>query len=203
MPNFSTAAMDRHSSSAASRGDDRDLFEPTALTARAGDLGRSAAVFGASFAVRAAWHSLMVEHAGNCGRQRLRISRRNISDEVAPSMPRKLRVIHPSSSTRASSRVGVFSFSGIPSDVRSAKLPKIVAGIMHPPSRQRIIADSSAIRSVGPISTGIIRRDRASKVHFTLRNRFDAVPVGEQRNGHQERKRHNKASAEADKARTM
>jgi hypothetical protein len=203
LPNFSTAAMDRHSFSAASRGDDgADLFEPTAFTARAGDLGRSAAVFGGSFAVRAAWHSLMVEHAGNCGRQRLRISRRNISDEVAPSMPRKLRVIHPSSSTRASSRVGVFSFSGIPSDVRSAKLPKIVAGIMHPPNRQRIIADSFAIRSV-PISTRIMRRDRASKVHFNFRNGFDAVPTGEQRNSHQERKRHNKASAEADKARTM
>ena len=195
--------MDRHSFSAASRGDDRaDLFEPTAFTARAGDLGRSATVFGASFAARAAWHSLMVEHAGNCGRQRLRISRRNISDEVAPSMPRKLRVIHPSSSTRASSRVGVFSFSGIPSDVRSAKLPKIVAGIMHPPSRQRI-ADSSAIRSVGPISTRIMRRDRASKVHFNFRNGFDAVPIGEQRNGHQERKRHNKPSTEGDKAPTM
>jgi hypothetical protein len=147
LPNFSTAAMDRHSFSATSRGDDReDLFESTTFTARAGDLGRSAAVFGVCFAVRAAWHSLMVEHAGNCGRQRLRISRRNVSDEVAPSMPRKLRVIHPSSSTRASSRFGVFSSPGIPSDVRSAKLPRIVAGIMHPPSRQRIIADRSAIR---------------------------------------------------------
>src|SRR5829696_8007017 len=74
------------------------------------------------------------------------ITRNFLGIEVAPSMPRKLRVIHPSSSTRASSRVGVFSFSGIPSDVRSAKLPRIVAGIMHPPSRQRIIADRSAIQ---------------------------------------------------------
>jgi hypothetical protein len=82
--------MDRHIFSAARRGDDRaDLFEPTAFTTRAAGLGRSAAEFRASFAVRAAQHSLMVEQAGNCGRHRLRISRRNVSDEVAPSMSRK------------------------------------------------------------------------------------------------------------------
>ena len=141
--------MDRHIFSAAKCGRDR-VGCLDATNFRAGtDFERKRTAGGAAFAIWAASHWLTVEQAGSCGRQRLRISPRKVSGVVAPSRLRKLRVMHPSNSIRASSRFWLWSASGAASEVRSTNPPNMLVGIIDFPDLGKSINHHCAI-SVAP-----------------------------------------------------
>jgi hypothetical protein len=138
--------IDRHIFSAAKFDRDRvGCLTATAFGAPDTDFERERTAGGVAFAIWAASHWLTVEQAGSCGRQRLRIWRRKVSGVVAPSRLRKLRVMHPSNSIRASSRFWLWSASGAASEVRSTNPPNMLVGIIGFPDFDKSINHYRAI----------------------------------------------------------